>query len=191
MTTRKIVLKKVKVDYTMYDTLTMKKDEAFIKTLLEQKFKDANVQRYKGKDVTKSLLRQNGFRVPFLIPKKDGLGIMIPDDLTVEKVADFKEYCILGRYVGLEVLGKLLYSIYDKNNHYFDNDKVHQLSQIDWSRKGQLWTGNIVTIDPNPKNPAKPYKISMSMSSVKIAVDKVKIELGWIQPPPTQFQLYS
>ncbi|CCQ57657.1 hypothetical protein CWATWH0402_4565 [Crocosphaera watsonii WH 0402] len=88
-------------------------------------------------------------------------------------------------------MGKLLYSIYDKNNHYFDNDKVHQLSQIDWSRKGQLWTGNIVTIDPNPKNPAKPYKISMSMSSVKIAVDKVKIELGWIQPPPTQFQLYS
>ena len=30
--------KKVKVDYTMYDTLTKKKDEAFIKTLLEQKF---------------------------------------------------------------------------------------------------------------------------------------------------------
>ena len=111
-------------------------------------------------------------------------------DLTVEKVADFKEYCILGRYVGLEVLGKLLYSIYDKNNHYFDNDKVHQLSQIDWSRKGQLWTGNIVTIDPNPKNPAKPYKISMSMSSVKIAVDKVKMQLGWMSPPPTQFELY-
>ncbi len=112
-------------------------------------------------------------------------------DLTVEQVADFKEDCILGRYVGLEVLGKSLYSIYDKSNNYFDNDKVSQLSQIDWSRKGQLWTGNIVTIDPNPKNPAKPYKISMSMSSVKIAVDKVKIELGWMPPPPTQFQLYS
>ena len=58
--------KKVKVDYTMYDTLTMKKDEAFIKTLLDQKFKEANVQRYEGKDITKSFLRQHGFRVPFL-----------------------------------------------------------------------------------------------------------------------------
>ncbi|MDJ0599965.1 MAG: DNA sulfur modification protein DndB [Crocosphaera sp.] len=111
-------------------------------------------------------------------------------DLSVEEVGNFKEDCILGRYVGLEVLGKLLYSIYDKTNNNFDHDKVHQLSQIDWSRRGQLWTGNIVAIDPNPKNPAKPYKISMSMSSVKIAVDKVKINLGWMSPPPNQFQLY-
>ncbi len=70
------------------------------------------------------------------------------------------------------------------------NIKVSQLAQLDWSRKDQLWNGNIVTIDPNPKNPARPYKISVSMSSVKIAVDKVKIHLGWIQPPPNQYQLY-
>ncbi|EAZ93064.1 DNA sulfur modification protein DndB [Crocosphaera chwakensis] len=111
-------------------------------------------------------------------------------DLTLEEIGNFKEDCVLGRYVGLEVLGRLFYSIYDKTNNNFDNDKVYQLSQIDWSRSGQLWTGNIVTIDPNPKNPAKPYKISMSMSSVKIAVDKVKINLGWMSPPPNQFQLY-
>ena len=80
--------KKVKVDYTMYDTLTMKKDEAFIKTLLDQKFKEANVQRYEGKNITKSFLRQHGFRVPFLVPKKEGLGIEIPDNLTVEKVVE-------------------------------------------------------------------------------------------------------
>ena len=80
--------KKVKVDYTMYDTLTVKKDEAFIKSLLEQNFQEANVQMYDGKDITKAFLREHGFRVPFLVPKKKGLGIEIPDDLTVEKVVE-------------------------------------------------------------------------------------------------------
>jgi DNA sulfur modification protein DndB len=111
-------------------------------------------------------------------------------ELTIEQVDNFKEDCLLGRYVGLEVLARLLNSIYDKSNNNFESIKVSQLSQLDWSRSGQLWNGNIVTIDPNPKNPARPYKISVSMSSVKIAVDKVKIHLGWIQPPPNQYQLY-
>ena len=78
----------MKVDYTMYDTLTLKKDEAFIKSLLEQNFQEANVQMYDGKDITKAFLREHGFRVPFLVPKKKGLGIEIPDDLTVEKVVE-------------------------------------------------------------------------------------------------------
>ncbi|MEA5532446.1 DNA sulfur modification protein DndB [Crocosphaera sp. XPORK-15E] len=112
-------------------------------------------------------------------------------DLTIEQVDNFKEDCLLGRYVGLEVLGRLLYSIYDRDNNNFDSIKVSQLSQLDWSRSGHLWSSNIVTIDPNSKNPAKPYRISVSMSTVKIAVDKVKLHLGWIQPPPTQYQLYS
>lgn len=104
--------------------------------------------------------------------------------LTFEQVENFKEDCLLERYVGLEVLGRLLNSIYDKQNYQFDSIKTSQLSQLDWSRSGQLWSGNIVTIDPNPKNPAKPYKVSMSVNTIKIAVDTVKLHLGWIQPPP-------
>lgn len=105
--------------------------------------------------------------------------------LTSEQVDTFKEDCLLGRYVGLEVLGRLLNNAYNKENCHFDSVKISQLSQIDWARNGQLWSGNIVTIDPNPKNPAKPYKISVSLSTIKIAVDKVKLHLGWIQPPQT------
>ncbi|MEM8779560.1 MAG: DNA sulfur modification protein DndB [Cyanobacteria bacterium P01_G01_bin.49] len=111
------------------------------------------------------------------------------EELTIEQITSFKEDCILGRYVGLEVLGRLLNSIYDKTNNTFDSIKVSQLSQLDWARSSQLWNGNIVTLDPNPKNPAKPYKISVSMSTVKIAVDKVKLHLGWVQPP-NHYQLF-
>ena len=111
------------------------------------------------------------------------------EELTIEQVTNFKEDCILGRYVGLEVLGRLLNSIYDKTNNTFDSSKVSQLSQLDWARSSQLWNGNIVTLDPNPKNPAKPYKIAVSMSIIKIAVDKVKLHLGWVQPPG-RYQLF-
>ena len=75
----------MKVDYTMYDTLTLKKDEAFIKSLLEQNFQEANVQMYDGKDITKAFLREHG-SCSILVAKKKGLGIEIPDDLTVEKL---------------------------------------------------------------------------------------------------------
>ncbi|MEA5512058.1 DNA sulfur modification protein DndB [Crocosphaera sp. UHCC 0190] len=112
-------------------------------------------------------------------------------ELTIEKVANFKEDCVLGRSVGLEVLGRLLYFTYDKENGYFDSSKVSQLAQLDWSVSSKVWENNIIRVDPNPKNPSKPNKISATMGSVNSAVEQVKIHLGWIQPHPHQYQFYS
>ncbi|MDY7024441.1 MAG: DNA sulfur modification protein DndB, partial [Cyanobacteriota bacterium] len=55
-----------------------------------------------------------------------------------------------------------------------------QLAQLDWSRSSSLWADNIITVDPNPKNPAKPYKISFGASNIKFAVNTAKTHLGWI-----------
>jgi DNA sulfur modification protein DndB len=102
------------------------------------------------------------------------------EDLTVDDVRKFKDECLLGMSVGLEVLGRLLYCTYDKARNYFDQDKVSQLAQLDWSRENPLWKDNIVRIDPNPKNPQKPYKLSTAANAVTDAVKMVKIRLGWI-----------
>ncbi len=102
------------------------------------------------------------------------------EDLTVDDVRKFKDECLLGMSVGLEVLGRLLYCTYDKARNYFDQDKVSQLAQLDWSRENPLWKDNIVRIDPNPKNPQKPYKVSTAANAVTDAVKMVKIRLGWI-----------
>ena len=115
---------------------------------MEQKFKDANVQRYKGKDVTKSLLRQNGFRVPFLIPKKDGLGIMIPDDLTVEKVVEL---------IGPETIIPVL----DVHTQEGTSMKLHEWgtywksSKEDRLKKGRL---NVISLEFSYTNLAKMIK---------------------------------
>ncbi|MEH2139730.1 DNA sulfur modification protein DndB [Nostoc sp.] len=102
------------------------------------------------------------------------------EELTVDEVAAFKEDCIIGVSVGLEVLGRLLHYIYDTENNYFNEEKVLQLAQIDWSRENQLWKDNVVRIDPKPKNPDKPYKLSTAANAVTDAVKIVKIRLEWI-----------
>ncbi|MEC4989096.1 MAG: DNA sulfur modification protein DndB [Oscillatoria sp. PMC 1068.18] len=102
------------------------------------------------------------------------------EDLTVNQISEFKESCVLGRSVGLEILGRLVYFTYNEYNHNFELDKVSHLAKIDWSIGSNLWEGNIVKINPNPKNPAKPYTITASVSPVKIAVNVVKASLGWI-----------
>lgn len=101
------------------------------------------------------------------------------EELTVDEVAAFKEDCILGVSIGLEILGRLLYSIY-KEDKSFDEEKVSQLAQIDWSRDNPVWRDNVVRIDPNPKNPDKPYKLSTTTNAVTDAVKMLKIKLGWI-----------
>lgn len=105
-------------------------------------------------------------------------------ELTTEDVGKFKDNCILGRSVGLEVLGRLLHYTYDKENEVFDQNNVFKLSQLDWSTGSSLWNGSIVKVDPNPKNPTKPYKISASINLVKIAVNEVKEQLGWLDHTP-------
>ncbi len=102
------------------------------------------------------------------------------EDLTVDEIGAFKEGCILGRSVGLEILGRLLYNTYKQDSHYFEAEKVSQIAQLDWSRGSHLWEGNIVKKDPNAKNPAKAYKISASASPVNIAVSVAKAKLGWV-----------
>ncbi|MFW5667471.1 MAG: DNA sulfur modification protein DndB, partial [Coleofasciculus sp.] len=102
------------------------------------------------------------------------------DDLTVEDIATFKEYCILGRSVGLEILGRLLYLTLNRGIYTFDTEKILQLTQLDWSTASELWQGNIIKKDPNPKNPSKPYKISASASPIRIAVNAAKAKLAWM-----------
>jgi DNA sulfur modification protein DndB len=102
------------------------------------------------------------------------------DELKVDEVGAFKEDCLLGRSVGLEILGRLLYCTYDKENEDFDTERVSQIAQLDWSRAGQVWRDNVVLSSPNPKNPAKSYKITASANAVRIAVNMAKTHLGWI-----------
>lgn len=102
------------------------------------------------------------------------------DELTLDEVNQFKENCILGRSVGIEVLGRLLYCTYDKNRNDFDREKVSKMAQLDWSRESQLWNGNIVLYSPNPTNSTKAYKITASANAVRIAISVAKTNLGWI-----------
>ena len=99
--------------------------------------------------------------------------------MKTEEVGAFKEESILGTSAGLEVLGHLLYCAYDNDNDNFDTEKVLQLAQLDWSRESPLWQGNVVIIDPKPKNSAKPYKMSANVNSIRIAVSVAKTHLGW------------
>ncbi|WP_088240540.1 DNA sulfur modification protein DndB [Calothrix rhizosoleniae] len=102
------------------------------------------------------------------------------NELTVDDIKEFKENGVLGVSVGLEILGRLLYSTYSPEYYKFDEEKVNQLAQLDWSRKNDLWANNIVRRDPNPKNPNNPYKISFSAGAIATAVDIIKIKLGWM-----------
>ncbi len=103
-----------------------------------------------------------------------------PDNLTVEEIDQFKEQCLLGVSIGLEILGRLLYQTYEPQYQSFNSEKVLKLAHLDWSRDSQLWKNNVVIIDPNSKNPAKPYKISTGLSNIKIAVSAALAQLGWM-----------
>ncbi|MCT7956304.1 DNA sulfur modification protein DndB [Laspinema palackyanum] len=103
-----------------------------------------------------------------------------PEDLTIEQVAEFRENCVLGISVGLDILGRLLYYTYHPNSMSFESSQVSQIALLNWSRDSHLWKDNVVLIDPKPKNPAKPYKISYVSSAVRIAVNRAKTHLGWM-----------
>ncbi|MFM6079053.1 MAG: DNA sulfur modification protein DndB [Dolichospermum sp.] len=97
------------------------------------------------------------------------------DKLTVHQVAAFQESCLLGMSVGIEVLGRLLYTTYDKDNNYFDEQKVSELAQIDWSRRNTLWENNIIRKTGNSD-----YEIVNRVNPVLDAVKAVKTFLIWI-----------
>lgn len=101
------------------------------------------------------------------------------DSLTVENIAEFKENCILGRSVGIEILGKLFNSTYDEYSNSFMSEKIVQLAQLDWSRKSNLWQGNIILPNIESAKLSKPYKVVNSASAVRVAISLVKNNLGW------------
>jgi DNA sulfur modification protein DndB len=102
------------------------------------------------------------------------------EELTIDQVSVFKEECLLGVSVGLEILGRLLHYIYNKSTNNFEAEKVLQIAHLDWSRESHIWQDNVVLVDPKPKNPAKPYKISAGANNVRIAISIAKGRLGWI-----------
>ncbi|QXE23815.1 hypothetical protein B6N60_02506 [Richelia sinica FACHB-800] len=101
------------------------------------------------------------------------------NELTETDISSFKDDCLLGVSVGLEVLGRLLYNTYNRSENYFDLDKVSQLASIDWSRGNEIWRDTIVRVDPQPKNPDKPYRLSTGVHAATDAVKIVKFKLGW------------
>ncbi|HEY9854052.1 MAG TPA: DNA sulfur modification protein DndB [Leptolyngbyaceae cyanobacterium] len=102
------------------------------------------------------------------------------EELTIQEIAAFKENCLLGRSVGLEVLGRLLYYTYEKNSISFDAEKVSQIAQLSWLRGSNVWDGNIVLSSYDTNNQVKSYKITASANAVRIAVNTAKAHLGWI-----------
>lgn len=102
------------------------------------------------------------------------------EDLTFDKINNFKQECLLGISVGLEIMGRLLYCTYDQDNYSFDSEKVSQIAQLDWSRDSHLWKDSIVSVDLNSTNLAKKYKISAGGSAIRIAVSVAKAQLGWM-----------
>lgn len=99
------------------------------------------------------------------------------EGLTVEDVEGFKENCILGRSVGLEVLGRLFYAAQNDYDKSFDITKISRLAQLDWSKESKLWRGNIILEN---QDSSKSYKVATGSSSVKMAVVVTKNALGWI-----------
>lgn len=101
------------------------------------------------------------------------------ENLTVEDVNSFKESCLLGTSVGLEILGRLLHDAYNEEENNFDKDMISDLAHLSWSRESMLWRDNVVRLDSTAKDPSKPYKIGASASAVKTAVEVVRAKLGW------------
>jgi DNA sulfur modification protein DndB len=101
------------------------------------------------------------------------------EKLKIEEVNNFTDSCILGRSAGLEILGRLLYCTYNKENQDFETGKILQLAQLDWSRKSHLWEGNVISYNSTQTN-NKSYNMSFNASTVKVAVSKVKAHLEWI-----------
>lgn len=100
------------------------------------------------------------------------------EKLTLDEVIEFKDNCLLGVSVGVEILGRLLYCTYEPKNHSFNPNKVSQLAQLDWSRESRLWQNNVVRVNSKQKN--QTMKIAWGASAVADAVKAVKTELGWM-----------
>lgn len=97
---------------------------------------------------------------------------------TFDEASSFRETCLLGTSVGLEILGRLLHCAYDKESNSFDAAMVSELANLDWSRKNELWKDNVVRYTES-EDPAKRYKIATGASAVSDAVTAAKYKLSW------------
>lgn len=105
--------------------------------------------------------------------------VFLQEELKPDEATRFKDTCLLGMSVGLEILGRLMNSCYDKQSNSFEESKIIELTKINWSREGEVWRNNVVRVDQNPKDQNKPFKISASATSVSSAVKQAKEKLGW------------
>ncbi|MDJ1172092.1 DNA sulfur modification protein DndB [Roseofilum sp. BLCC_M154] len=98
------------------------------------------------------------------------------DQLYWKDAAKFRESCILGISVGLEILGSLLHYIRQYNeNDGFDEEMVKQIAQdIDWSKQGPCWKDTVIV--PDGKGGTK---ISAGRGSAKTAFQNCLKQLDW------------
>lgn len=100
------------------------------------------------------------------------------EKLTVEEIKDFKQNCLLGVSVGIEILGRLLYCTYDENQSRFNFSKVLQITKLDWSRNNPIWHRNVVRL--NTKNNQTTLNIAWGAGAISDAVKAAKNELRWM-----------
>jgi DNA sulfur modification protein DndB len=149
---------------------------SFLSRFVSCVFADNTKHDLKGYDVDKLSKSLIHCLNRFFSECKDTRGISETqlDKLTVHQVGAFQESCLLGVSVGIEVLGRLLYITYDKDNNYFDEQKISQLVEIDWSRRNILWENNVIRKTGNSD-----YEIVNRVTPVSDAVKAVKIALEW------------
>jgi len=102
------------------------------------------------------------------------------NDLKTDDIKKFKDECLLGMSVGLEILGRLLYCIYDKEKNHFDEVKISQLAQLEWSRESEIWKDTVIRNKPYSENSKKTYEIVNKPNAIADAVRIAKVKLGWI-----------
>jgi len=100
--------------------------------------------------------------------------IIEQDKLYWKDATKFRDECILGISVGLEILGNLLYFVLEKQDS-FDGDMVKQMAEeIDWSKKGKCWKDTVIVPDGKEGT-----KISASRGSANTASRNCMKQLGW------------
>ena len=100
--------------------------------------------------------------------------IINQEKLPSKDATKFRENCILGISIGLEILGRLLYHIYEETGSFNENMVKKIAEEIDWSRKGLCWKDTVIVSDGKGGN-----KLSTGRKSVNDALKKCFEQLCW------------
>jgi DNA sulfur modification protein DndB len=102
-------------------------------------------------------------------------GNIISQEKIPSKDADkFRDNCILGISIGLEILGNVLYYIHEKTGSFNENMTKQIAQEIDWSRKGLCWKDTVIVPDGKGST-----KLSTGRGSVNTALKKCFEQLRW------------